>query len=297
MKNFILVLLLGIIISFSNKTYAQGVIYDDFSVKAMPGWVWGGVDMKYSHNEDNKENGYGEIFTKDIVKSNSYIGKITKISPVLMTAGNFLNVMLMGVSNDVTAKLQILYDLDNNKSYSKDKDLMFESIPVSMNFEGWKQIKLKLDQDNFAIITETEEDFSVTEEEALGIQLEFEAGKKYKESKFESGIALISEIVNKENLVSEKDDQKDEESYFDAKNFPNPFNPITTITYTLRESTFVNLTVYDRLGREVKNLVTENQSAGTHSVEFDGSSLPSGIYFYRIKTNENTEVKKMILAK
>ena len=297
MKNFILVLLLGIIISFSSRTYAQGVIYDDFSVKAMPGWVWGGVDMKYSHEEDNKENGYGEIFTKDVVKPNSYIGKISKINPVLLTAGNFLNLMLMGVSNDVTLKFQILYDLDNNKSYSKEKDIMFESTPISMNFEGWKQIKLKLDQDNFAIVSETDEDFSVTEEEALGIQLEFEAGKKYKDSKFESGIALISEIVNKENLVSEKDEKKDEESYFEAKNFPNPFNPITTITYILRESTFVNLTVYDRLGREVKNLVAENQSAGTHSVEFDGSSLPSGIYFYRIKTNENTEVKKMILAK
>jgi hypothetical protein len=297
MKYFIIVFLFCIIFSISKKSLAQGKIYDDFSLKAMPGWVWGGIEMKYSHEEDNKENGYGEIFTNESIKPNSYIGIITKRSPVLLSAGNYLNVMLMGVSNDANVKFQILYDLDENKKYNKDKDIMFESNTVSLNFEGWKQIKIKLDQDNFSIISEYEDDFTVTEEEALGIQLEFEAGTNYEESKFKSGIALISEIVNRENLFSEKDNKEDDESYFESKNYPNPFNPVTTITYTLQESTYVNLTVYDRLGREVTNLVDENQTAGTHSVEFNGSSLPSGIYFYRIKTSEKTEVKKMILAK
>jgi len=59
----------------------------------------------------------------------------------------------------------------------------------------------------------------------------------------------------------------------------------------------VKLTVYDRLGREVKALVDESQGAGTHTVEFNASNLPSGIYFYRIKANDKTEVYKMILAK
>ncbi|MCX6164251.1 MAG: T9SS type A sorting domain-containing protein, partial [Ignavibacteriae bacterium] len=80
-------------------------------------------------------------------------------------------------------------------------------------------------------------------------------------------------------------------------NYPNPFNPTTTISYTLKETSSVKLTVYDRLGREVKVLVDENQNAGTHTVEFNASSLPSGIYFYRIKANDKTEVKKMIFAK
>ena len=296
MKNFILIFLITILVFTSSKLFSQGVIYDDFSLMAMPNWVWGGVELKYSHSEDNKENGYGEIFTKDAIKPNNYIGIITRYSPVLLTPGNFLNAMLMGVENDATVKFQILYDLDNNNSFDKDKDVIFETEPISLNFDGWKEIKVKLDQGNFNIISKHEDDFSITEEEAMGLQFEFEAGNDYKESKFESGIAIISEIVNKDNVVV-KDDKKDKESYFEAKNYPNPFNPTTTITYTLPESAYVDLTVYDRLGREVTNLINENQSSGTHSVEFNGSSLPSGIYFYRIKTSENTEVKKMILAK
>ncbi|MCE1166453.1 MAG: T9SS type A sorting domain-containing protein, partial [Bacteroidetes bacterium] len=213
--------------------------------------------------------------------------------------GNYINVMLQGVSNDVTVKLELLYDIDNNGKYNDDKDIMLQSKPVSLNFSGWKEIKIKLDQDNFKLISKFDDDFTVTEEEALAVQFEFEAGKTYKEKKFETGIALISEIPNKESLV-QKDNEtptKDKESYFEAKNYPNPFNPVTTISYTLRENTSVRLTVYDRLGREVKTLVDENQSAGTHTVDFNGGNLPSGIYFYRIKTNDKTEVQKMILAK
>ncbi len=293
-----LFLIIFILISFS-KLYSQGNIYDDFSKKDLPGWVWGGLEMKYSHETDNKENGYADLFTTNVVKSKTFIGKITKNVPYLFSAGNYINVMFKGVSNDVTVKFILLYDVDNNNKFNEDKDIMLVSKPVSMNFSGWKEIKIKLDQDNFKLFSHFDDDFSVTEEEALAVQFEFEAGKDYKESRFESGIALISEIVTKDNLsdLNQDKDKKDSESYFDAKNYPNPFNPNTTISYTLKENASVRLTVYDRLGREVKVLVDESQNAGTHTVEFNASNLPSGIYFYRIKANEKTEVRKMILAK
>jgi hypothetical protein len=291
---------LTILLLFSVKAFSQSNIYDDFSKKDLSKWIWGGIEMKYSHETDNKENGYVEVFSKAAVKANSYIGKSAKYSNMLFSAGNYINVMLQGVNNDATVKIELMYDIDNNGKYNDDKDIMLMSKPIPLNFGGWKEIKVKLDQDNFKLISKFDDDFTVTEEDAMAIQFEYESGKNYKEKKFESGIALISEIPNKETLTqkdSEQTSQKDKESYFDAKNYPNPFNPATTISYTLKEGTNVRLTVYDRLGREVKTLVDENQNAGTHTVTFDGSSLPSGIYFYRIKTNDKTEVQKMILAK
>lgn len=87
-------------------------------------------------------------------------------------------------------------------------------------------------------------------------------------------------------------------------NRPNPFNPTTVITYDLPDEYHVVLKVYDILGREVKTLVNETQSAGTKTVTFDGSMLASGVYYYRIEAtstlhpNEvHQEVMKMVLMK
>ena len=88
-----------------------------------------------------------------------------------------------------------------------------------------------------------------------------------------------------------------------ADNFPNPFNPATTIQYALPEAADVELTVYNVLGQPVRTLVAEHQSAGRYKVEWDatndsGHSLSSGMYFYRLQAGgEFHEVKKMLLIK
>lgn len=294
-------LLLFLLLFFTSTLFSQVKVFDDFSKKDLSAWIWGGVEMKYSHEEDNKENGFVEIFSTQIIKSNSYAGKVAKYYPLLISAGNYLSFMLQGVNNDANVKIQILYDIDNNGKYNEDKDIILLSKPLSLNFSGWKEVKIKIDEENFSIVSKFNDDFSVTEEEAIGIEFEYETGKDYKDSKFITGIALISEIQSKDSFTQKENDTNtslnDKASYFDAKNYPNPFNPTTTISFTLQESSYVKLTVYDRLGREVKTLVDENRNAGTHTTEFNASGLPSGIYFYRIKTDSRTEVRKMILAK
>ena len=291
---FSIVIFMSVI--FYNNSFSQGEIIDDFSKKALPDWIWGGVEMKYSHTEDNKENGYSDILSKNVIKGSGYIGKILLKRSHLFTAGNYVNVMLKGVNNDAIVKIQLIYDLDNNTFYNADKDLMLESKPVSLNFDGWKEIKIKLDEENFKIISKTSDNFEVTKDPLFGIQLEFEAAKNYKEAIFESGIALVSDIPNKE-AFSDYDPGSTKESYFGLKNYPNPFNPVTTISYNLPQATYVSITVYDRLGRSVVSLVDQNQDSGEHSVDFDASEYPSGIYFYRIKTPEKTEVRKMLFTK
>jgi len=86
-------------------------------------------------------------------------------------------------------------------------------------------------------------------------------------------------------------------SYTLQQNFPNPFNPSTNIRYELPKSGFVKLVVFDALGREVETLVNEKQTAGTYEATFNASQYSSGIYFYRLTTDNFIETKKMILLK
>jgi hypothetical protein len=80
-------------------------------------------------------------------------------------------------------------------------------------------------------------------------------------------------------------------------NYPNPFNPVTTISYVLPVNTHVTLTISDVVGREVARLVDGSEGAGYKSVTFDGSNLASGIYFYRLQAGSFVETKRMILMK
>ena len=81
------------------------------------------------------------------------------------------------------------------------------------------------------------------------------------------------------------------------QNYPNPFNPSTKIVYSIPEASNVNLTIFDILGQQLKTLVNESQNRGTYTVTFNASSLPSGIYFYKIEAGKYNQVKKMILLK
>ena len=89
------------------------------------------------------------------------------------------------------------------------------------------------------------------------------------------------------------------------QNYPNPFNPMTTIHYDLPKQSRVTLTIYDLLGRQVKMLVNQTQDAGFKSIQWDASSVPSGIYFYQINARQKEggqagdfiQTRKMILLK
>ncbi len=95
------------------------------------------------------------------------------------------------------------------------------------------------------------------------------------------------------------DVEKDEMpvTYSLSQNYPNPFNPTTQIKYSILNAGNVSLKIFDVLGREVADLVNQNQDAGHYTVNFNASSLSSGIYFYRIESGSFTSVKKMMLVK
>ena len=91
--------------------------------------------------------------------------------------------------------------------------------------------------------------------------------------------------------------------YLLQQNYPNPFNPTTKIKFSIPGhqvgQTFlsVHLCIYDILGREVATLVNDKLSPGSYEVTWDGSNFSSGIYFYRLQTNDFTQTNKMVLIK
>ncbi len=82
-----------------------------------------------------------------------------------------------------------------------------------------------------------------------------------------------------------------------SQNYPNPFNPVTKIGFKITDPGFASLKVYDLLGNEIAVLVNKNISPGEYNVNFDGSGLASGMYFYKLNSGEFSDTKKMILIK
>jgi hypothetical protein len=102
-------------------------------------------------------------------------------------------------------------------------------------------------------------------------------------------------VTGVKNVPNSEDDMPNQ--FVLEQNYPNPFNPSTIISYRLPTNVLVTLTVYDVLGREVWIPVNERQTAGTHSVTFDASNLPGGVYFYRLQAGPYVETKKLILLR
>jgi len=81
------------------------------------------------------------------------------------------------------------------------------------------------------------------------------------------------------------------------QNYPNPFNPSTSITYSLAEDSKVDITIFDILGKQVAKLVDARQKAGLYTISYNASNLATGIYFYQIKADKFSDIKKMLLVK
>ena len=103
--------------------------------------------------------------------------------------------------------------------------------------------------------------------------------------------------ANSRLVSSSENDPFSPEDFILNQNYPNPFNPNTVISYQLSANSRVDLRVFDMLGREVAVLVNEFKSAGTHSVEFSASNIPSGIYIYKLDTGTKSLTRKMTLLK
>ena len=99
------------------------------------------------------------------------------------------------------------------------------------------------------------------------------------------------------NPTSADENKISPDMFYLYQNYPQPFNPSTTIKFQIPKTSFVSLKIFDALGREIATLINEEKQVGTFEVQFDGSDLASGIYFYTLKAGEYTNTKKMSLIK
>ena len=131
-------------------------------------------------------------------------------------------------------------------------------------------------------------------------------GQYYYEISVENSTGYESVRSNRVNVPKGNIDKKSAEEekenleiieYSLSDNYPNPFNPTTSINYSIKKDGLVLLNVYDILGNQVAKLVNENKPEGSHTVEFNAATLPSGIYFYKLTSGNYTSIKKLILMK
>ncbi|MBP65616.1 MAG: hypothetical protein CL727_07620 [Chloroflexi bacterium] len=109
-------------------------------------------------------------------------------------------------------------------------------------------------------------------------------------------------LIKVENPLVEIDESFIPNVFALHQNYPNPFNPFTTVRYDLPEDAMVNITIYNMIGRQVRTLISNHQSAGYKSVQWNatndaGSPVSAGIYLYMIQTGEFRQTKKMVLLK
>jgi hypothetical protein len=112
-------------------------------------------------------------------------------------------------------------------------------------------------------------------------------------------------LVSSEYVFTSVDEDILSNSYALMQNYPNPFNPTTTIKFSIPNSQLVTIKVYDLLGREISTLVNEEKQPGYYEIKFNGTSLPSGVYFYRLQAGDPsfrsgqgfTQTKKLVLMK
>jgi hypothetical protein len=156
-------------------------------------------------------------------------------------------------------------ECDNNNftgSFFKDIPLKLIAVPDSgYSFNGWNGV-VNLTSDTTEIILTSDSQLAALFEVTTGVQ--------------------ESNIIHTFKL---------------DQNYPNPFNPTTTIKYEIPAAGNITLKIYDLLGREVATLVNGFTSAGNHEINFDGSMLSSGMYFYELRAGDFVSTKKMLMIK
>ena len=192
-----------------------------------------------------------------------------------------------GPENDINIGLWIFGDLSNNLIYCSlvSDSLHTQDIIVdSLNWTGWKQIKIKVPGIN-SNVSNLYYGFSI-------IQNNFGSN---------SGTLYFDDFQYGTPATDIEESTSQIKDYALYQNYPNPFNPSTIIRYQVPKRSFVTLKVYDILGRELSTLVNEEKDNGIYSVEFSSSALgkniTSGIYFYTFKSGSYISTKKLLLLK
>ena len=260
---------------YANQSYTPGYSTTDFALK------YNGLTDEFSY-KNNQDSTYTTILPKAVVR----IGDIKNGNAVTTCFDNYWSNCLIIIPSQT----------GNNPK------LVCGPYPSSsITIQAYKVYR-KVGSGNFSLIhTNNESQFEYTDTDYYiptsgGSQLQY-----YIKALFVTEeLSQPTNTVTTNGIITLKG--KSNTSTFVDKNillpnFPNPFNPTTKISYSIKEEGLVTLKVYDILGKEIATLVNENKPTGNYEAEFNASSLPSGIYLYRIQAGNFVQTRKMILMK
>lgn len=196
------------------------------------------------------------------------------------TPGNTIRVEV-GVTNIGNVDDAYTIDVTPNAYWAGSVDSTSGLIPATVGEEVWLWFDLTVppyidDLDDVGVFSYTVSSASDPAATAFGAALVFPD---------------IASDVNDGDFTSLPDQMNL------AQNYPNPFNPTTTISFSLASRSQVNVSIYDILGRTVESIDMGTLSAGRHEVNWDASSMASGVYFYRLTTEQGSQTRKMTLLK
>ncbi len=217
---------------------------------------------------------------------------------------------LMNGSGGISSKEENLTQEEYYKKLKKRIDRKINEDPVK------KMVKKSFDRTKAAKISKIEKDaMSRTNSNETAKQEIAKMKSKYEEAKMKAvSIMRTSKSLTREEkdrkqiediLLTRTEESKEIAAFSNivpsefslSQNYPNPFNPVTKINFALPKQGFVTLKIYDVTGREIKTLVNEVKQAGYYTVDFNGSHLSSGVYFYKIQSGDFSSVKRMVLIK
>jgi len=291
-----------ILFAFLSTSFAQNPDWinytsgDDVNTLADDGeYLWVGTTVGLV--KINKTSGETDFYTKD----NSGLPANNIISLAVDSSGNkWIGVEHLDGWEASTSMGILSFDGVNwtlyDESNSELPDALVTSIAIDGNGTKWIGTRFdglaSFDGTTWAVYNESNSGLPTNKVSSIAIDAN---GNKWIGT-IHNGLT----VFNAGGIVGINDYLQDNTLATDfilQQNYPNPFNPITTIQYELPQRSYVQITIYDLLGYEVATLVSEIQDAGYKSIQWNASTVPSGMYFYQIKAGEYVQTRKMLLIK
>ena len=229
------------------------------------------IESSFNFNQDDTEGRF-QFFCAGVIDSTTTFGVMTKISHDLITLWQaFPETEILSIAYNFT--LNTIYKM-RLEYFSPDSllthDIMNETGTILDNF-----------QVNSLVVPG---EFSMC---LFGIENGSGSDKYFDDILFQFTTPLSTEISNEIPITD----------FLLSKNYPNPFNPVTTISYQLWSAGITNLSIYDTKGELVEILVNGYQTVGFQNIQWDASKVSSGIYFYKLTSGNQSITNKMVLIK
>jgi len=261
--------------------------------------------------ENHSDGGYGSLSGYDIqFKDSLFFFSSNKKTINIFQIKNGSEVSLLdsiltsGYPRSIAIKDNYLYTAQRDKGLIIYDISNLSSINQAAQFEFENWVEKIIIINNFAYLVDADglyvldltvplHPFVVGYYKINGVNNLSISGNLIFLSEGEGGFTIL-----RNDLITSVNNDNNAPAYFSLEqNYPNPFNPKTIINYSIAKSEFVEIKIYNSLGQEIKTLVNEINQPGNHSINFNGSSLSSGVYFYRINAGSFSQTKKMILLK